>query len=275
MRCALVQMTSSDAPEENAAAVRALVARAAEAGAGFVATPEVTNCVATSPARRRAVLRAEADDATLAALREVAAARGVWVLAGSLALALPGAARCANRSILIGPDGAIAARYDKIHMFDVAIDATETHRESDAFRPGDRAVVAATPFARIGLTICYDLRFPRLYRALAQAGAEVLTVPAAFTPVSGAAHWHALLRARAIETGAWVLAPAQTGMHALHEGPPRTTYGHGLVVNPWGEVVVDMGTAPGVAAFDLDLAQVAEARARIPSLAHDAPFAGP
>jgi predicted amidohydrolase len=274
MRTALVQMTSSDDPDENRAMVRDLVTRAVtEEGAGFVLTPEVTNCVSTSRDRQRAVLRPEGEDATLADLRALAVERGIWILAGSLAIALPGEERFANRSFLLAPDGKIAARYDKIHMFDVSIDARETHRESDGFRPGDRAVVATTPFARIGMAICYDLRFPGLFRHLALRGADVLTVPAAFTPVSGAAHWHTLLRARAIECGAWVLAPAQTGHHAIRDGSPRETYGHGLVVDPWGEVVLDMGTEPGIAAFDLDVDAVDAARRRIPSLRNGRPFA--
>jgi predicted amidohydrolase len=275
VRTALVQLTASDDPAGNLPVLREAIAEAAAQGAGFVATPEVTNCVSSSRTHQRAVLKEEDDDPTLAQMREDAARHGLWLLAGSLALALPDESRFANRSLLIGPDGAVAARYDKIHMFDVAISETETYRESDGFRPGDRAVLARTPFAAIGMSVCYDVRFPHLYRALAQAGAEVLTVPAAFSPVSGAAHWHTLLRARAIETGCWVVAPAQTGDHAVRRGRPRSTYGHGLAVNPWGEVVLDMGQAPGVAVFEMDLGEVAEARRRIPSLSHDRPWTGP
>ena len=275
MRTALVQLTASDDPAENLPVLRDAIAEAAAQGAGFVATPEVTNCVSSSRTHQRAVLKPEEEDPTLAAMREEAARHGLWLLAGSLALALPGETRFANRSVLIGPDGTIAARYDKIHMFDVEISEAETYRESDGFRPGDRAVLARTPFAAIGMTVCYDVRFPHLYRALAQAGAEVLTVPAAFSPVSGAAHWHALLRARAIETGCWVIAPAQTGEHAARRGRSRSTYGHALAVDPWGEVVLDMGQAPGVAIVEMELGAVAEARRRIPSLSHDRPWAGP
>ena len=275
MRAGLVQMTASDDPEANLPVTRAAVAEAVSRGAGLVLTPEVTNCVSASRTRQREVLRPEAEDATLAALRDEAARHGIWLLIGSLALTLEDDDRFANRSFLIDPSGAIAARYDKIHMFDVAISETETYRESEGYRPGDRAVIAPTPFATLGLTICYDVRFPALYRALAQAGAEVLTVPSAFSPVSGAAHWHALLRARAIETGCFVLAPAQTGMHPASRGRQRETYGHGLAVSPWGEVIADMGTVPGVAVVEIDRAEVAEARRRIPSLHGGRAFAGP
>ena len=276
MRAGLVQMTSGDDPEANLVQARALIDRAVAGGAGFVLTPEVTNCVSSSRARQRQVLRPEDADPTLAGLRDTAAARGIWLLIGSLALKTGDAdGRFANRSFLIAPDGAIAARYDKIHMFDVDVSPTETYRESDGFRPGDRAVLAATPFAMLGLTVCYDVRFAPLYRRLAQAGAEVLTVPAAFSPVTGAAHWQSLLRARAIECGAWVLAPAQTGAHPVREGRPRTTHGHSLVVAPWGEVVADAGTEPGVIWADIDRAAVAEARRRVPALSHDRPFDGP
>jgi len=274
VRAALVQLTASDDPAENLPATSEAIRRAAVEGARFVATPEVTNCVSASRTRQREVLRTEAQDPTLAALRDDAARHGIWLLIGSLALKTEGE-RFANRSFLISPAGEVEARYDKIHMFDVAISETETYRESDGYRPGERAVLAATPFARLGMTICYDVRFPHLYRALAQAGAEVLTVPSAFSPVSGAAHWHALLRARAIECGAWVLAPAQTGVHRAERGRPRETYGHSLAVSPWGEVVADASEAPGVVAFDMAMGAVADARGRIPSLGHDRPYSGP
>jgi len=276
MRAGLVQMTSTDDPAANRAQAVALVRQAVAAGAGFVLTPEVTNCISSDRAHQRAVLRHEDDDETLAALRAEAEAAGVWLLIGSLALLTHDAdGRFANRSFLVGPDGGIVARYDKIHMFDVNVSETEQYRESAGYRPGTRAVLADTPFARIGMTVCYDLRFPHLYRRLAQAGAGVLTVPAAFNDTTGAAHWHVLLRARAIETGAWVLAPAQTGFHAATAGKPRRTYGHALAVAPWGEVVADGGTDPGVTLVEIDAAQVARARHRVPSLAHDREFEGP
>ena len=269
-------MTSGDDPAGNLAQARGLIDRAVAGGAGFVLTPEVTNCVSSSRALQARVLSPEDTDPTLAGLRETAAGHGIWLLVGSLALKTDDPdGRFANRSFLIAPDGSIAARYDKIHMFDVDVSPTETYRESQGFRPGDRAVLAPTPFATLGMTVCYDVRFAALYRQLAQAGAEVLTVPAAFSPVTGAAHWESLLRARAIECGAWVLAPAQTGTHPVREGPPRRTHGHSLIVAPWGEVVADAGTEPGVIWADLDLAAVRDARRRVPSLHHDRTFRPP
>ena len=275
MRTALVQLCSSDDPAESLPRTLALVDDAAAQGARFVLTPEVTNCVSSSRRLQREVLAFEQDDATLAALREAAARHGIWLLIGSLGLKLPDEARFANRSFLVAPDGGIVARYDKIHMFDVDISETETYRESEGYRPGAEAVTADTEFGRIGMAVCYDVRFPHLFRSLAHAGAEILTVPAAFSTVSGAAHWHTLLRARAIENGAWVLAPGQTGTHAIREGRSRASYGHSLAVTPWGEVAVDMGTEPGVAVFEMDMGAVAEARRRIPAIRHDRPFEGP
>lgn len=276
MRAGLVQMTSSDDPEGNLGGLLAAVEQAALKGADLVLTPEVTNCVSASRARQMEVLRPEGTDPTLAALRTAAERSGVHLLAGSLALRTDDAdGRFANRSVLIDPAGRIVARYDKIHMFDVTVSETETYRESAGYRPGDRAVVAPTPLGVLGLTICYDMRFPALYRRLAQAGAEILTVPSAFSPVTGAAHWEPLLRARAIETGAFVIAPAQTGTHSASEGRARRTHGHSMVVSPWGEVLLDMGTEPGVAVIDLDLEAVSEARRKVPSLDHDRRFTGP
>jgi len=236
-------------------------------GAGFILTPEVTNCVSTSRTRQKEVLRPEAEDETLAALSEKAQQAQVWCLIGSLALKTDDPdGRFANRSFLIAPDGAIAARYDKIHMFDVRVSETEVYRESDGYRPGDRAVMAETSFGAVGLTVCYDIRFPHLYRQLAKAGAEILTVPSAFSAVTGAAHWETLLRARAIETGSYVLAPAQTGTHAATRGKQRQTYGHSMVIGPWGDILADAGEDPGVICVDLDRKDVEEARRRIPSL---------
>lgn len=276
MRIALLQMTSSDDPGENLETVRQMMAEAAAGGAGFVLTPEVTNCLSGSRTRQKQVLRHEEDDPMLAALRAEAARHGVWLLLGSLGLKThDGDGRFANRQFLISPQGEITARYDKIHMFDVQVSAEETFRESDGYRPGTRAVVAETPFAKIGMTICYDVRFAYLHRALARAGAQILTVPAAFSHVTGEAHWHALLRARAIETGCFVLAPAQTGKHPASRGLSRRTYGHSLAVAPWGEVLADAGTEPGVTLVDLDLEKVEEARRRVPALTHDREFDGP
>ncbi len=276
MRAAIYQMTASDDPVANAAALVAAVQDAAGQGADIVVTPEVSNIVSIDRAHQESVIRDEAQDATLAALRSAAADHGIHVLAGSLALrADPPETRFANRSILIDAAGQIVARYDKIHMFDVQVTPTETFRESKGFAPGNRAVVADTPFARLGLTICYDVRFAYLYRALAKAGAQVITVPAAFSPGTGPWHWQPLLQARAIETGCWILAPAQTGNHAVRFGGPRTTHGHSLVVSPWGEVVLDAGTEPGLHVVDLDLAAVDAARHKVPSLTHDRAFDGP
>lgn len=276
MKTALLQITSSDDPAENLDRVRAMMAEAAEQGARFILTPEVTNCVSTSTTRQREVLQHEEDDQSLAGLRDKAAALGVWLLIGSLAIKTHDAdGRFANRSFMIDPQGQIVARYDKIHMFDVQVTETETFRESKNYRPGDKAVIADTDFGKVGMTVCYDVRFPALYAALAQAGARILTVPAAFSPVTGAAHWESLLRARAIETGCWVLAPAQTGEHPKTRGKTRYTYGHSMVVAPWGEVVIDAGTDPGIHIFDLRDSSVSEARRRVPSLTHTRRFDGP
>lgn len=276
MRGALLQLTSSDDPGENLATVQGMLAQAARAGAEFVLTPEVTNCVSLDRAHQAGVLHLPEDDPTLIGLRAAAADAGIWLLIGSLAVKTGDPdGRFANRCFLIGPQGEVAAQYDKIHMFDVDIDATESFRESSGYRPGERAVVAQTPFGTIGLSICYDMRFPLLYQALARAGARILTVPAAFSPVTGAAHWHSLLRARAIETGCFVLAPAQTGTHSTQTGKTRRTYGHSLVVSPWGEILLDAGEAPGVYGFDLDLGDVDDARKRVPALQNARQFSGP
>ena len=277
LRAGLVQLSSSDDPEANLPVTEGLIREAAAGGAQLVLTPEVTNLVSSNRARQRALLRVEAEDPTLARLSAVAAELGVWLLLGSIGVQTGDTdGRFANRSLLIGPDGAVKARYDKIHMFDVEVSATETWRESAAYRPGERAVIADTPWGGLGMTICYDMRFAALYRALGQAGASIIAVPSAFTVPTGQAHWHVLLRARAIETGCFVLAPAQCGQHPAQPGEKRReTYGHSLAVAPWGEVLADAGEAPGVTLVDLDLAQVTEARRRVPQLRHDRDFALP
>lgn len=276
MRVALVQLTVTDDPAENLPETLAFLRIAAEGGADLVLTPECTNMLSSSREHQRATLRHEDDDPTLAAIRAEAKALGIWVLIGSLGLLTQDAdGRFANRSFLIGPEGEIAARYDKIHMFDVNVTETEVYRESAAYRPGAQAVVADIPLAKIGMAVCYDLRFPHLFRCLAQGGAQILTVPAAFNHLTGAAHWEVLLRARAIETGCFVLAPAQTGFHPESAGKGRNTYGHSLAIAPWGEVLVDAGTDPGVTFVDLDLTEVEKARGRVPSLSHDRSFDGP
>ena len=276
MRAGLIQLTVGDDPAAHLPDTLALIRTAKSGGAEFVLTPECTNALSSNRDHQRRVLRLEKDDATLAALRDEAAKLGIWLLIGSLGLLTEDAdGRFANRSFLIDPAGEISARYDKIHMFDVNVSETEVYRESSGYRPGGRAVIANTPFGIIGMTVCYDVRFPQLYRQLAQAGAEIITVPAAFNHITGAAHWEVLLRARAIETGCFILAPAQTGTHVESGGKGRRTFGHSLVVAPWGEVISDAGTAPGVSFADIDLIAVAQARARIPSLRHDREFLPP
>ena len=230
---ALIQLTSSDDPAANLPQTEALIREAAARGARLALTPEVTNIVSMSRARQRAVLTTEAEDMTLARLRAVAAELEIWLLIGSLALAGETAdGRFVNRSFLIAPDGVVAARYDKIHMFDARPTEGQTYRESSGYRPGTRAVIAPTPLGRIGMTICYDMRFPELYARLARGGAQILTAPSAFTRPTGAAHWEPLLRARAIETGCYMLAPAQCGVHPSSEGPSRETWGRSLAVAP-------------------------------------------
>ena len=278
MRAALVQLNVSDDPAANLAQTQALVARAAAGGAGFVLTPECTNLLSSTRAHQAAHIVPEDQDITLAALRAQAQAAGIWLLIGSLGVQSGDAdGRFANRSYLNAPSREIAARYEKLHMFDVNVSASEVYRESAAYRPGAAAVLAQTPFGGVGMTVCYDLRFGHLHRALAQAGAQILCVPAAFNHITGEAHWQVLLRARAIETGCFVLAPAQTGFHAepLGGGAGRRTFGHSLAIAPWGEVLVDGGTDVGVSFVDLDLAEVARARARVPSLTHDRKYAAP
>jgi predicted amidohydrolase len=214
-----------------------------------------------------AKVHVEDEDPSLLAFRATAKELGVWLLIGSMAIKV-GERQCANRSFLIGPDGAIRASYDKIHMFDVDLPNGEQYRESRNFRRGERAVIADLPWGRLGLSICYDLRFPQLYRALAHAGASFLTIPAAFTHTTGKAHWHVLQRARAIETGCFVIAPAQGGVHPNG----RHTFGHSLIVAPWGEILAEAGEDPCVITAEIDPAKVAEVRQRIPALTHDRPI---
>ncbi len=272
---ACVQLTSGPEPAANLAAAEALIRDAHGAGADLVMTPETTDMM--EPRRKLTFEKAlpEAEHRGLAAFRALAGELGIWLLAGSFVVRLeetgPGAARLANRSYLLDPRGEVAARYDQIHMFDVEIPDGQSYRESRAYQAGGAAVIARLPWGRLGLTVCYDLRFPRLYRTLAQGGADFLTVPSAFTRYTGRAHWHVLLRARAIETGCFVFAPAQCGEHA----GDRQTYGHALIVAPWGEVLADGGEAPGFVTAEIDPAAVGKARAMVPALSHDRPFTGP
>ncbi|KOX59167.1 MULTISPECIES: carbon-nitrogen hydrolase family protein [unclassified Methylobacterium] len=264
---ACVQMRSGRDPAANRDAAVAGVREAASRGAAYVQTPEMTSLVERSRERLFAHVTAEEQDQTLAALRETARQTGTVVQIGSIAVR--SGDKIANRAYLIGADGAILASYDKLHLFDVDLPSGERWRESATYSGGACAVLAETPWATLGLTICYDIRFPALYRALAEAGADVLTAPACFTRQTGEAHWHVLQRARAIETGAFVISAAQGGLH--EDG--RETYGHSLIVDPWGRVLADAGGAePGIILAEIDLAQVAEARARIPSLQHGRPF---
>ncbi|HSI41199.1 MAG TPA: carbon-nitrogen hydrolase family protein [Xanthobacteraceae bacterium] len=266
-RAALVQMCTGRDIARNVAAASALIREAAAAGASYVQTPEMTGTMEESRTALFASLQEEAHDPALAAFRALAAELGIHLHIGSLAVKAS-EHRAANRSYLIAPDGTIAARYDKIHMFDVTLPNGDVYRESTAYSPGERAVLAELPGIRLGFTICYDLRFPALFRALAEAGAGMIAVPAAFTHTTGAAHWHILLRARAIETGSYVLAAAQGGTH--ENG--RQTFGHSLIIDPWGEVLAEGGTEPGVILADIDPARVNEVRGRIPALDHGRRF---
>ena len=267
---ACVQLASDIEPEANLRAAAEAIRRARDAGADFVLTPETTDMMEMKRRDAFAKAKGEAEHPGLAQLRDLAGELGCWLLIGSLVIRLSDE-RLANRSFLIDPAGQVAARYDKIHMFDVEVPDGQSYRESKAYQPGGTAVLADLPWGRLGLTVCYDLRFPQLYRALAQAGAEVLTVPSAFTRLTGRAHWHVLLRARAIETGSFVLAPAQCG----ETSQGRQTYGHSLIVAPWGEVLAEAGEDPGVILAEIDPARVAEARRMIPALGHDRVFDAP
>ena len=273
---ACIQFTAGPDPEPNLDKVLALARQAGDSGADLIMTPEATNFI-ESGKRRRDKARCEADDPFLAGMREFARESGAWVLLGSLVIdpagepGSEGEERLANRSFLIDAAGAIVARYDKIHMFDIDLPGGESYRESNAYRPGGSAVVAETPWGPLGLTVCYDVRFPYLYRALAKTGAEMLTVPSVFTVPTGRAHWHVLLRARAIENGCFVFAPAQWGEHT----GGRKSYGHSLIVDPWGEVLADAGEGEGVVTAKIDPARIAEARKMVPSLQHDRGFAPP
>jgi deaminated glutathione amidase len=263
----LVQLRSGLTPQANLDAAVRLIEEAKSGGAVYVQTPEMTNILALKRDDLFAAIVPEEQDQSLAAFRELARRLGIHLHVGSLAIKVS-ADKAANRAFLIDPKGEIVARYDKIHMFDVDLANGESYRESRNYRPGDTAVVHDLPWGRLGLTICYDLRFPSLYRALAEAGASLLSVPAAFTRQTGEAHWHVLLRARAIENGSFVLAAAQGGRH--ENG--RETYGHSLVIDPWGRVLAEGGTEPGVVLAQVDPAEVAAARSRVPSLQHGRRF---
>jgi deaminated glutathione amidase len=264
---AMIQVRSGLDPAANLAAALDLIDEAKEAGADYVLTPEMTNILAAKREQLFAKIVAEEQDAMLTTLREVARKLAIYIHIGSLAIkASP--EKAANRSFLIDRRGEVVARYDKIHMFDVDLAGGESYRESNTYRPGELAMVADLPWGRLGLTVCYDLRFPALYRALAEAGASFLAIPSAFTKQTGEAHWHVLQRARAIENGCFVFAAAQGGKH--ENG--RETYGHSLVVDPWGRVLAEGGTEPGVVMAQIDPSEVVAARSRIPSLHHGRRF---
>jgi len=264
---AMVQMRTALLPETSLAQGIALIREAKDKGADYVQTPEVTNMIQQNRKALFELLASEEDDRSLKAYRELARELKIYLHIGSIAvLATP--ERAANRSFLIAPDGNILASYDKIHMFDIELDGGESYRESANYQPGEAAVISDLPWGRIGLTICYDVRFPALYRALAEAGASFIAVPSAFTVRTGEAHWSTLLRARAIENGCFIFAAAQAGKHESG----RETYGHSLIVDPWGEILAEGGVEPGVVLAKIDPAKVKSVRKNIPSLQHGRRF---
>jgi deaminated glutathione amidase len=263
-KAALIQLRSGRDMARNIADASALIEEAARQGASLVATPEMTNILETDRDRLRGLVRFEHEDASVAAFAELARDKRIWLLAGSFALKGPGS-KLLNRSLLFAPDGTVVARYDKVHLFDVDLPNGQVLRESAAYAAGHDVPVVPLPFVTLGLTICYDVRFPHLYRGLVQRGAEILTVPSAFTKVTGEAHWEVLLKARAIETGSFILAPAQGGLHECG----RETYGMSLAVSPWGETIAEGGEAPELVMTTIDRSQVLDARRRIPVLSHD------
>ncbi len=271
LRIACVQPNIRDDMAENIAQVCALIRQAQAKGAEFVTTPENSGFMGRNAAASLAAGQPEATHPALKAFRALAAELKIWLLIGSISVKEEGANRNANRCFLLDPQGEIVARYDKIHMFDVDLPNGEVFRESNTFAPGDAAVMAKLPDVSLGLSVCYDLRFPALYRSMAQAGAEIITVPAAFTRNTGQAHWHILLRARAIETGAFVVAPAMWGDHP----GSRQTYGHSLIIDPWGRVLADAGDGVGVVMAEIDLDEVARARAQIPAWLHEPLYSKP
>jgi deaminated glutathione amidase len=266
-RAACVQMRTGLDVAANIAAATTLIREAKSKGAHFVATPEMTSLFEAESDALFAKVKPQQEDLALKSFRALAEELSLWLLIGSLPIKVDDR-QCANRSFLIDAKGQVCATYDKIHMFDVDLPGGEVYRESRNYRRGERAVLAETPWGRLGLSVCYDLRFPQLYRALAKAGASFLTIPAAFTHTTGTAHWHVLQRARAIETGCFVIAPAQAGTH--ENG--RRTYGHSLIVDPWGAIIAEGGEDPQIVIADIDPAKVNEARTRVPALTHDRPF---
>jgi predicted amidohydrolase len=266
-RAALVQMCSGRDVERNLADATALIREAVAQGAQYVQTPEITTLMEMERGRLFAAVRPEEGNPAVARFAALALELGIWLHVGSMAVLL-GNGKIANRSLLFGPDGAIQARFDKLHMFDVELPGGESYRESRSYQAGSAGVLADLPWGSLGLTVCYDLRFPHLYRALAKAGADFLAIPSAFTRQTGEAHWHVLVRARAIENGCFVLAAAQAG----HHESGRETYGHSLIVSPWGDVIAEADAQVGVIVAEIGPGEVEKARRRIPSLQHDRPF---
>lgn len=271
LRAACVQITGKPRVEDNIALIDPMIRAAAAQGADLVCLPEICNLVQKNREEQQKQVRTEAEDPALAAFRALAKELGIWIHAGSLAIRPEEGDRLANRGFLIAPDGTIRAKYDKIHMFDVDLENAESYRESFSYRPGEQAVLAQTPWGGYGMGVCYDVRFPALFRDLAGAGAKVLTMPACFTQPTGKAHWHVLLRARAIENGCFVIAAAQCGEH--EDG--RKTYGHSLIIDPWGDVLADAGPDQGIILADLDMARVDEVRGMVPSLKNGRDYAPP
>ncbi len=268
-RAACVQLTTGDDLAANLSVVGDLVRQARDAGADFITTPENVALMDRGKAMQAQAVE-ETEHPARQAFQDLAIETGAWLLAGSIAVRAEDG-RMANRSLLFDPKGQLVQRYDKMHMFDVDLPGGESYRESRNYRPGIRAALAALPWGVLGMTVCYDLRFPYLYRALAHAGADFLTIPSAFTRPTGAAHWEVLMRARAIETGCFVISAAQCGVHAH----ARKTYGHSVIIAPWGEVLVDGGEEVGVVTAEIDTDRIAEARGQIPSLQHDQNYSGP
>ena len=263
----LVQMSSTNQVAENMAAAERLIREAAAQGASLILTPEMTTLLELDRTALLGKIYSQGEDPSLPVFQALAKELNIWLVIGSMAIQTGD--KIANRCFVLSPDGHVVDQYDKIHMFDVDLPGGEAYRESRSYQAGDRAVTVATPWGALGLSICYDLRFPHLYRRLAQAGAGMIAVPAAFTKVTGQAHWHILLRARAIENGAFIFAPAQTGRHVNARGEGRETYGRSLLVDPWGDIIDDGGTDVGVIVAEIDPTLVDKARSRVPSLIHD------
>lgn len=265
LNCACIQLRSSDDVEENIETVSKLIRMAADEGAKFILTPENTGFLDIRKGAAKKKVVEEKDDRCLLALKSLANELGIWLQIGSLAVRLPNSLKFANRSFLINPVGEVVARYDKIHMFDVDVGDGQSYRESNSYQAGNQSILVDLPFSNLGMSICYDLRFPALFRKMAQAGANLITLPAAFTQLTGQAHWHSLLRARAIENGVFIMAAAQGGKH--RDG--RETFGHSMIISPWGEMLAEADANPCVISAEIDLGEVDHVRGKIPSLQNE------